>query len=100
MTDISVARKLLDFGARMGQGQRADEQLEGAVAIHNILERQGVAYLADEARFPVILEALRVKVIDELLRRGVGIEPMPSINSGLNVLRGFRIRSPSSLGPV
>jgi hypothetical protein len=32
----------------MGQGQRADEQLEGAVAIHNILEQHGVAYLADE----------------------------------------------------
>jgi len=48
MTDIAVARKLLNFGARMGQGQRADEQLEGAVAIHNILDQQGVAYLADE----------------------------------------------------
>lgn len=46
--DIPVARQLLDFGKRIGQGQRADEQLEGAVAIHNILRRNGVAYLADE----------------------------------------------------
>jgi hypothetical protein len=48
MIDISVARQLLDFGKRIGQGQRADEQLEGAVAIHNILRRNGMAYLADE----------------------------------------------------
>jgi len=46
--DVKTAGKLLDFGARIGQGQRADEQLEGAVAIHNILATRGVAYLADE----------------------------------------------------
>jgi len=46
--DLATARKLLDFGARMGAGQRADEQLEGAVALHDILSRRGVAYLADE----------------------------------------------------
>jgi Type III restriction enzyme, res subunit/Helicase conserved C-terminal domain len=48
MIDVPVARQLLDFGKRIGQGQRADEQLEGAVAIHNILRRNGMAYLADE----------------------------------------------------
>ena len=48
MIDVSAAKQLLDFGKRIGQGQRADEQLEGAVAIHNILRRNGVAYLADE----------------------------------------------------
>ena len=48
MIDLRAARQLLDFGARMGEGQRAEEQLEGAVAIHNLLEREGVAYLADE----------------------------------------------------
>lgn len=48
MIDISTASKLLDFGARIGPGQRADEQLEGAVAVHNLLESKGVAYLADE----------------------------------------------------
>jgi hypothetical protein len=46
--DLKTARQLLDFGARMGQGPRAEEQLEGAVAIHNILEKYRVAYLADE----------------------------------------------------
>jgi len=48
MIDVKTAGQLLDFGARMGQGPRANEQLEGAVAIHNILEKHRVAYLADE----------------------------------------------------
>ena len=48
MIDIDAARRLLDFSKRIGQGQRAEEQLEGAVAIHNILNQHGVAYLADE----------------------------------------------------
>jgi superfamily II DNA or RNA helicase len=48
MIDLSAAKQLLDFGARIGQGPRADEQLEGAVAIHNILQEHRVAYLADE----------------------------------------------------
>jgi hypothetical protein len=46
--DIAAARRVLDFSKRIGPGQRADEQLEGAVAIHNILDQHGVAYLADE----------------------------------------------------
>jgi hypothetical protein len=48
MIDIDTAGKLLDFGARIGQGQRAREQLAGAVAVHNILKKHNVAYLADE----------------------------------------------------
>jgi hypothetical protein len=48
MIDVSTAEQLLDFGARIGPGQRADEQLRGAVAIHNIPSQRGVAYLADE----------------------------------------------------
>jgi superfamily II DNA or RNA helicase len=48
MIDVSAARQLLNFGASIGEGPRADQQLAGAVAIHNILERQNVAYLADE----------------------------------------------------
>jgi len=48
VVDVTTAERLLDFGARMGPGPRADEQLQGAVAIHNILERHNVAYLADE----------------------------------------------------
>lgn len=48
MIDIETARKYLDFSARIGPGQRANEQLEGAVALHNLLDEHGVAYLADE----------------------------------------------------
>jgi hypothetical protein len=48
MIDISTAGRILDFATRIGAGQRADAQLQGAVAIHNRLESQGVAYLADE----------------------------------------------------
>ena len=48
MIDVATASQLLDFGARIGQGPRAQQQLEGAVAIHNILEKHRVAYLADE----------------------------------------------------
>src|SRR4051812_42520515 len=36
------------MGARIEGKRRAEEQLEGAVALHNILEANGVAYLADE----------------------------------------------------
>ena len=43
-----AARELLDFGNRIGDEHRAREQLRGAVAIHNILHRHRVAYLADE----------------------------------------------------
>ena len=48
MINVQTAGQLLDFGARIGAGPRADEQLHGAVAIHNILEQHRVAYLADE----------------------------------------------------
>jgi len=46
--NLPAAGQLLNFGASIGEGRRADEQLEGAVAIHNILEKHNVAYLADE----------------------------------------------------
>lgn len=49
MLDVRAAEQLLDFSARIEGGHvAAREQLEGAVAIHNILEREQVAYLADE----------------------------------------------------
>jgi len=48
MIDLEAARELLDMGKRIGGGHRAEEQLRGAVAIHNILEKHRRAYLADE----------------------------------------------------
>lgn len=50
--ELEAARKLLDFGSRLGPGPgqaaRAEEQLQGAVALHNTLATHQVAYLADE----------------------------------------------------
>ena len=42
--DVASAESLMT----LGHHPRAHSQLEGAVALHNILEREGVAYLADE----------------------------------------------------
>lgn len=47
MISIRTAAQLLDFGGRISR-EAADEQLRGAVALHNILEEKRVAYLADE----------------------------------------------------
>ncbi len=46
---IETAKELLNFksGPDVSQAM-ADDQLEGAVAIHNILAKEGFAYLADE----------------------------------------------------
>lgn len=46
--DVPSAAKLLNFASRIGEGPRADEQLAGAVAVHNLLVEHRVAYLADE----------------------------------------------------
>ncbi len=48
LIDMAVARELIDFNASSIGKERAEEQLAGAVAMHNILERHNVAYLADE----------------------------------------------------
>lgn len=52
---LELARELLDMGARLrragddpAESRQAAEQLRGAVALHNILKREQVAYLADE----------------------------------------------------
>lgn len=54
MISIETARELLDFQGGTAthtpriSADRAEEQLQGAVALHNILETRNVAYLADE----------------------------------------------------
>ena len=46
---IDTARALIDFeGRSKAAAAFADDQLKGTVAIHNILAREGFAYLADE----------------------------------------------------
>lgn len=46
--DIEAARGLLDFGSRLDSAPRAEEQLEGSVALYNLLAKHNCAYLADE----------------------------------------------------
>ncbi len=58
MIDIAVAEALLDFASRGLDPGRARAQLEGAVALHNLLERHGVAYLADEVGMGKTMVAL------------------------------------------
>jgi len=50
MIGLETARQLLDFRGPTGalSPAAAEEQLKGAVALHNILKRKKVAYLADE----------------------------------------------------
>ena len=47
MLSVETAREFLDLGRRVGE-ETGRSQLEAAVAIYNLLERQRVAYLADE----------------------------------------------------
>lgn len=47
MLSVDTAREFLDMGRRVGE-ETGRSQLEAAVAIYNLLERQRVAYLADE----------------------------------------------------
>lgn len=60
MIDLEAAKELIDFSSRIGKGHRAEEQLRGTVAIHNILESNKVAYLADEVGMGKTLVALGV----------------------------------------
>lgn len=47
--DLSTAEALIDFGGKgaVSDGM-AQQQLQGTVALHNMLEEHGLAYLADE----------------------------------------------------
>jgi len=57
MISVDSARRLLDFSGRIAPDIAAG-QLIGAVALHNILERERVAYLADEVGMGKTLVAL------------------------------------------
>ncbi|MBM7085673.1 helicase-related protein [Micromonospora humidisoli] len=48
MLTVGTAGQLLDFDRMIHNPQLARDQLHGAVALHNILHRHRVAYLADE----------------------------------------------------
>lgn len=63
MLTVDTATRLLDFDRVIGNPQRAQDQLEGAVAVHNILQRHGVAYLADEVGMGKTYVALGVAAL-------------------------------------
>ncbi len=48
MITVGTAEQLLNFNRMIHNPQLAKDQLHGAVALHNILQRHRVAYLADE----------------------------------------------------
>ena len=60
MIDIEAARNLLDLQGRLPAGFNAEDQLTGAVAAHNMLQRHGVAYVADEVGLGKTYVALAV----------------------------------------
>ncbi len=61
---LETARQLLDFsGGGMAQDQAWEEQLEGAVALHNVLVREKFAYLADEVGMGKTYVALGVAAL-------------------------------------
>ena len=45
---METARHLVDFGGGAMSKALAEDQLQGAVALHNVLAKEGFAYLADE----------------------------------------------------
>lgn len=47
MLSVETAKQFLDLGKRVGE-ETGNSQLRAAVAVYNMLERQRVAYLADE----------------------------------------------------
>ena len=57
---VETAERLLNLNSVMDNPRRARDQLEGAVAIHNILHRHRVAYLADEVGMGKTYVALSV----------------------------------------
>ncbi|RLK25401.1 type III restriction/modification enzyme restriction subunit [Micromonospora sp. M71_S20] len=63
MISVDTAEQLLDFNRVIRNPQRARDQLHGAVALHNILQRQHVAYLADEVGMGKTYVALGVAAL-------------------------------------
>jgi len=71
MMTRATADQLLDFGAggTLTKAQ-ADDQLDGAVALHNILEQHSVGYLADEVGMGKTYVALGVLALFRHFRPG------------------------------
>ncbi len=75
---LQVASRLLDFRGATGPGQGvppavAEAQLSGAVALHNILAREGFAYLADEVGMGKTFVALGVVALLRYFNPGLRV---------------------------
>ena len=90
---IETARELIDYGGTSLSRSLADDQLEGAVAIYNILARQGFAYLADEVGMGKTYVALGVAALLRFFNPGIRvlyIAPRENIqNKWIKELRNF-----------
>lgn len=71
--DRVLAAKLMDFAGGGVARSIADAQLDGAVAIHNILARHRVAYLADEVGMGKTYVALGVVALLRTLHPGARV---------------------------
>ena len=71
--DRTAACKYLDFGTAGVSASIADAQLDGAVAIHNILARHRAAYLADEVGMGKTYIALGVIALIRALHPGLRV---------------------------
>jgi len=70
---IGTARELINFGGGALSDSLAGEQLEGAVAIHNILAKEGFAYLADEVGMGKTYVALGVVALLRFFNPGIRV---------------------------
>lgn len=72
--DIQSAAHLIDFsGGASDLESLGKQQLEGAVALHNMLARQGIAYLADEVGMGKTYIALGVVALMRRLNPGLRV---------------------------
>lgn len=71
--DRAAASELIDFGTAGVSRAIADDQLDGAVAIHNILARHGAAYLADEVGMGKTYVALGVVALIRAMHPGLRV---------------------------
>ena len=71
--DRALARACIDFAGGGVAPSIADAQLDGAVAIHNILARHGVAYLADEVGMGKTYVALGVVALIRAMHPGLRV---------------------------
>jgi superfamily II DNA or RNA helicase len=70
---VDTARELVDFSGSSLSLSLAEYQLHGAVAIHNILAREGFAYLADEVGMGKTYVALGVVGLLRFFNPGIRV---------------------------